>query len=340
MRISVTMLLMLLSFAAGAQTRLQLKQAELLVPRPWKQPVRSFVPSSEAPACDTLDTSDPAVKLILCEDGSWHYSKDFSVLADSSVFRKDWKTNVLNPYNTRLESLPFRITLSLADSASRFVCPCQVKVCSPFGRRRGRYHSGVDLPLPKGTPVPVAFDGEVRVAMSSRGYGNVVIVRHACGLETTYAHLSELKVGSGTWVRAGDIIGLGGSTGRSTGPHLHFETRYDGFAFDPQWLIDFENGILRQGVYVLKRRYLDSSCRYYPESEDDEEQILLSEEQERAEAERIAREKAAEKYHKVQSGDTLYGLALKYHTSVAAICKLNGIKADAPLRIGKSLRVK
>ena len=340
MRRVVTVLLMLLPFAAGAQTRLQLKQAELLVPRPWKQPVRSFAPGSEAPACDTLDTSDPAVKLILCEDGSWHYSKDFTVLADSAVFRRDWKTNVLNPYTVRLDSLPFRITLSLADSASHFVCPCRVKVYSPFGRRRGRYHSGVDLPLPKGTPVPAAFDGEVRVSMYARGYGNVVIVRHPCGMETTYAHLSERNVTPGAWVRAGDIIGLGGSTGRSTGAHLHFETRYDGFAFDPQWLIDFENGILRQGVYVLRRRCLDASCRYYPESEDDEEQILLSEEQERAEAERIAREKAAERYHKVQSGDTLYGLALKYHTSVAAICRLNGIKADAPLRIGKTLRVK
>ena len=340
MRVRATLLLFLLPVLAGAQTRLQLKQAELLVPRPWKQPVKSFIPGSDAAACDTLDTSDPSVKLILCKDGSWHYARDFSVLADSAVFRSNWKTNVVNPYDTRLESLPYRITLSLADSASRFVCPRQVRVFSPFGRRHGRYHAGVDLPLVKGTPVPAAFDGVVRLSRYCRGYGNVVIVRHACGMETTYAHLSERKVRPGDRVRAGDVIGLGGSTGRSTGAHLHFETRYEGFAFDPQWLIDFENGTLRQGIYVLRRRLLDRSCRYYPESEEEEEQIILSEEQERAEAERIAREKAAERYHKVQSGDTLSGLAVKYHTSVAAICKLNGIKADTPLRIGKTLRVK
>ena len=138
----------------------------------------------------------------------------------------------------------------------------------------------------------------------------------------------------------GDVIGLGGSTGRATGPHLHFETRYKGYAFDPQWIIDFESGDLRQGAYVLRRRLLNPSATYVPSSEDEEEEIYLTEEQERAEEERLARERAAARYHTIRSGDTLSGLALKYGTTVNAICKLNNITPTTTLRVGRSIRVK
>lgn len=333
--------IVLLPLMAGAQDRrLTVKEAEKLVPREIRKPVKSMIPGEKPPVHDTLDTSDPAVKIILFNDGTWRYERDVRAFADSAVFRKAWNANELNPYRTKLEDLPYRVTLCLADSASRFCCPNKVKVFSPFGWRRRRNHTGVDLPLPTGTPVYAAFDGRVRVSMYNRGYGNVVVVRHASGLETTYAHLKERNVQAGDYVSAGDVIGLGGSTGRSTGPHLHFETRYEGFAFDPQWLIDFETGTLRHGYFVLKRKYLSNTSRYYPESEDEEDEIYKAEEQDRAEAERIAREMAAAQYHTVKSGDTLYGLAAKYHTTVGAICKLNGISASTPLKIGKKLRVK
>lgn len=331
----------LLPLMAGAQDRrLTVKEAEKLVPREIRKPVKSMIPGEKPPVHDTLDTSDPAVKIILFNDGTWRYERDVRAFADSAVFRKAWNANELNPYRTKLEDLPYRVTLCLADSASRFCCPNKVKVFSPFGWRRRRNHTGVDLPLPTGTPVYAAFDGRVRVSMYNRGYGNVVVIRHASGLETTYAHLKERNVQSGDYVSAGDVIGLGGSTGRSTGPHLHFETRYEGYAFDPQWLIDFETGTLRHGYFVLKRKYLSNTSRYYPESEDEEDEIYKAEEQDRAEAERIAKEMAAAQYHTVKSGDTLYGLAAKYHTTVGAICKLNGISASTPLKIGKKLRVK
>jgi len=334
-------LVTLLPFAAVAQeARLSLKDAERLVPSESLAPVKSLIPGEKAEVHDTLDTSDPGVKIILCNDGTWHYTRDIAALSDSAVFRKCWKTGELNPYRTRLEDLPFRVTLCLADSASRFCCPRQVKVFSPFGRRRSRNHTGVDLPLPMRTPVYAAFDGRVRYSGYNRGYGNIVIVRHASGLETSYAHLSERSVQSGDYVSAGDVVGLGGSTGRSSGPHLHFETRYEGFAFDPQWLIDFQTGTLRHGYFVLKRKYLSALSKYYPESETEEEEIYKTEEEERAEAERIARELAAAQYHTVKSGDTLSGLAVRYHTTVNAICKLNGISSSSTLRIGKKLRVK
>lgn len=316
-----------------------MKRARELVPRPALDPVRSLIPGKQAPAVDTLDTSDPRVKLILCGDGTWHYAKDPDAAGATDVFTEHWSTNVLDPYKTPLQDLPWRITLSLADSASRFACPRQVKVFSPFGMRRHRRHQGVDLPLQRGEPVYAAFDGKVRYSSYSRGYGNIVIVRHECGLETAYAHLSERKVSAGDWVHAGDVLGLGGSTGRSSGPHLHFETRYHGYAFDPQWLIDFENGVLRHGVFVLKRKYLHEYSRYVPESEDEEEEIYLTEEQERAEEERIAREMAAARYVTVKSGDTLSRIAINNHTTVSELCRLNGITPKTTLRIGRKLRV-
>jgi hypothetical protein len=337
----IAVVCLLLPLMAGAQERrLTIKEAESLIPREIRKPVKSMIPGETPSVHDTLDTSDPTVKLILCNDGTWHYARDVRALADSAVFCKAWRTGELNPYRTKLEDIPWRVTLCLADSASRFCCPRQIKVFSPFGWRRRRNHMGVDLPLPVGTPVYAAFDGRVRCSMYNRGYGNVVIVRHASGLETTYAHLAERKVDAGDYVSAGDVIGLGGSTGRSTGPHLHFETRYEGYAFDPQWLIDFASGTLRHGWFVLKRKYLSNASKYYPESEEEEEEIYRTEEEERAEAERIAKEMAAAKYHTIQSGDTLLGLAAKYHTTVNAICKLNGITPSTTLKIGKKLRVR
>lgn len=339
-KILIAVLMLLPSLAGAQEGTLSYKEADRLIPREIKKPVKSMIPGEKPLVHDTLDTSDPAVKIVLFNDGTWRYERDVRAFADSAVFRKAWKTNELNPFRSKLEDLPYRVTLCLADSASRFCCPRQVKVFSPFGWRRRRNHTGVDLPLATGTPVYAAFDGRVRCSMYNRGYGNVVVIRHASGLETTYAHLKERNVQTGDYVSAGDVIGLGGSTGRSTGPHLHFETRYEGYAFDPQWLIDFETGTLRHGYFVLKRKYLSNTSRYYPESEEEEEEIYKTEEEDRAEAERIAREMAAAQYHTVKSGDTLYGLAAKYHTTVGAICKLNGISASTPLRIGKKLRVK
>ena len=171
---------------------------------------------------DTLDIQDGRLLLVLRDDHTWYYIKNFEKLAEDSTFVKDWIPNSTNPYRIPLDSLPLRSTICLVDSASTFVVPNQVKVFSRFGTRRGRAHQGVDLPLRTGTPVYAAFDGRVRASVYNSGYGNLVIIRHENGLETYYGHLSKREVEVGDWVHAGDEIGLGGSTGRSTGPHLHF----------------------------------------------------------------------------------------------------------------------
>ncbi len=103
----------------------------------------------------------------------------------------------------------------------------------PFTGAR-RFHRGVDLPAATGTPVRAVRSGVVRFAGERGSYGQVVIVDHGDGLETRYAHLSRVDVEPGTTVPAGTILGAVGSTGRSTGPHLHFETRQGGRAIDPE----------------------------------------------------------------------------------------------------------
>ena len=161
---------------------------------------------------------------------------------------------------------------------------------------------------------------------------NLVVIRHENGLETFYGHLSQRLVEAGDWVNAGEVIGLGGSTGRSTGPHLHFETRYNGFAFDPQWLIDFQKGELRHRLFVLKKKYFSP----YSSWEQDFEDELRNEEDDKKED----AEKAAMKFHVIRSGDTLSKIARNNGTTVSALCRLNGISQNTTLKIGRRIRVR
>lgn len=302
--------------------------------------ITTFAHGDGAPV-DTIDVGDDRYLIVLKDDNTWSIIKNTAALEDDDVFTHDWNTHVVNPYRERLDSIPYRVTICLVDSVSRFVCPYQRKVFSRFGIRHGRRHTGADIPYPHGTPVLCAFDGRVRLAERHKGYGNLIIIRHENGLETFYGHLSRIDVKPGDWVHAGDQIALGGSTGRSSGPHLHFETRYKGNAFDPEWIVDFENGKLRKNAFVLRRSYLSAYSKYVPESIDEEEEQYMSEEQILAEEERIAKERAAMKYHTIKSGDTLSGIAHRYGTTVSRICSLNqNLKPTTVLRLGRKIRVK
>jgi len=123
-------------------------------------------------------------------------------------------------------------------AASSFIKPLDARVSSNFGWRNiavngNRHHAGVDLAASWGTPVRAARDGRVERAGWWGTYGNAVALDHGDGSETRYAHLSSVSVAAGAVVRQGDVIGYVGSTGASTGPHLHFELRFDGRAVDP-----------------------------------------------------------------------------------------------------------
>lgn len=203
----------------------------------------------------------------------------------------------------------------LADNRNyKFINPIQGRITSKFGVRRWRYHYGTDIDLVTGDSLLSAFDGMVRVAKRSDSYGHVVVVRHLNGLETLYAHLSKILVKEDQIVKSGDVIGLGGNTGRSRGSHLHFEVRYLGAPVNPQDIIDFENGTLISDTLYLSYKHF----KYL---------------------EKVKELKKA-KFHRIRSGNTLSHLALRYGTSVSGICRLNGISRNTILRIGRRLRVR
>ena len=169
--------------------------------------------------------------------------------------------------------------------------------------RRGRSHMGLDVKVKIGDTIRAAFDGKVRISKyERRGYGHYLIIRHPNGLETVYGHLSRRLVDENDIVHAGDPIGLGGNSGRSTGSHLHFETRILGNAINPESLFDFPNHCIVTDSYVFTKN-------------------------------------KREVYYKVRSGDTLSGIASRNSTSVTNICRLNGITKNTVLRVGQTLRV-
>ena len=335
------LILTALAFMAGTLSvtyainpvRIDTVRTQLVVPRPALEPLKSLV-TSPTDAIDTLDTANEHIKVVLHADNTWHYYKTPSFQQVSGVYDSNWDDNSTNPYGIEQKDLPDEWAIWLVDSLDQYHCPFQGSVYhrGKFGVRRGRRHQGVDIPLKTGDPIYATFTGKVRVSKYWGAFGNLVVIRHDNGLETFYAHLSKRNVEVGDWVNAGDVIGLGGSTGRSTGPHLHFETRHNGFAFDPQWLIDFEKGTLRHRLFVLKKKYFNIYSNY---EQDFEDELKNEEDDKKEDAEREAM-----RWYTIKSGDTLGRIAINNGTTVNAICKLNGIKPTTTLKIGRKIRVR
>ena len=250
--------------------------------RPTK--IESIFDTNGLTVLDTLATENDAVQVILYSNNSWKYILNREVAKDSTIFEKYWDTTTLFPYKeVDMSGMPKSVVIDLVDSLTSYHCPYQGSVHprGKYGPRRRRQHQGVDLPLKMGDPVYATFCGRVRISQYNKGgYGNLVIIRHDNGLETYYGHLSERLVEPDQWVEAGQIIGLGGSTGRSTGPHLHFETRYYGQSFDPERLIDFKNGTLSRETFLLKKSFFS----IYSNAGQDFEDEIANEEQDKKEA--------------------------------------------------------
>lgn len=283
---------------------------------------------------DTIPSSSEGLNIVLYNDNTWRYVRNRNIdVLDETVFTQDWDTTKLQPYNVELKDIPISMVIDLVDSLKSYHYPFKGRITSKYGPRRRRVHQGTDIDLETGDPVYATFDGRVRVTTYVRGgYGNLVILRHDNGLETYYGHLSEINVKPNEWVTAGQVIGKGGNTGRSTGSHLHFEMRYKGQTFDPERLIDFSTGTLRRETFLLKRTYFSPYSRF---TQDFEEEIQSDEEDKR-----IAAEAAAIKYHIVKRGDTLGRIAINNHTTVTKLCQLNGIKKTSVLSIGQRIRVR
>lgn len=285
---------------------------------------------------DTLGTDDRYRKVVLFDNGSWLYYNLERPNVPDSLSDDHWDTEYIHSYrDIALKDLPEEVVLTLVDDEHGYCIPHPGPVTSQFKFRWHRPHRGVDIGLDTGDAIYAAFDGVVRTALPSRmtgGYGNVVVIRHVNGLETYYGHLSRYTVKAGDIVKAGECIGYGGSTGRSTGPHLHFETRYMGQSFDPERIFDLEHGKLRCEEFTLKKHYFNINSHY---GQTDQQSLSASK---KAPQDKSAKSKKV--YYTVRKGDNLSKIAKKNGTTVKKICQLNGIRANKTLKVGQRLRVK
>lgn len=247
-----------------------------------------------------------------------------------------WDTMYVRRYSEVPPSAGDSIALPLFNEYSTgFAFPVEGDFLSPFGYRGRRVHSGVDIKLEAGDPVSVAFDGVVRMARYYSGYGNCVVVRHYNGIETLYGHLSKIKVKINQEVKAGEVIGLGGRTGRASCNHLHFETRFQGKAFNPKQIIDFNTFSLISDTFNVTKATYGLSRDYMPSASSNE----ITADNNSTDKPK-AKSTKSKKYHTIKSGDTLSALSRKYGTSVKQLCSINGIKPTKTLKLGTKLRVR
>lgn len=278
--------------------------------------------------------------MLLYSNRTWAYVEDLNfdgilnpvlhekIFSDTSITKyiHNWEWNndecFTSDKKNNLALMKDTIWLCLTDSVhSEFHIPFNGSVTSGFGHRWGREHYGVDIDLHTGDTVRAAFSGKVRYSKyNGGGYGNLVIIRHYNGLETFYAHLKQCIVVPNQYVEAGDPIGIGGSTGHSTGSHLHFEVRFLDMPINPNEIINFKkyrlkkcNLLVRSGLFDPRAGSPNASGDYVS---------------------------ATKTYHRIRSGETLSYLARRYRTSVSRICSLNNIRPTTILRIGRSLRVR
>lgn len=251
----------------------------------------------------------------------------------------DW-SNAFVGYN---EMPPAEYRIDLRD----FHMPCYSRVVnSHFGYRRqfGRNHYGTDIKVYVGDTIRAAFSGKVRVVKDQgyrKGYGKYVVIRHNNGLETVYGHMSKHLVREGQVLRAGDPIGLGGNTGRSTGPHLHFETRLVGEKINPEVLFSFEAGDIRGDYYVYRRGGRSQLMAAHDVNNLPVQSIasaVAKAEESKAFQQQKMDRTSRSRIYKVRTGDTLSKIARKNGISVDHLCRLNNISRNKVLRVGQILK--
>jgi murein DD-endopeptidase MepM/ murein hydrolase activator NlpD len=240
------------------------------------------------------------------------YVADSALKIPCQHFYPKWVNTNPNPYSGSLgkEDTTLSLLLRGNELLGEFTLPIDNVITSKFGWRDGRNHNGIDVDLEVWDPVKTVFPGVVRVARTYGGYGRVVVVRHYNGLETTYAHLHRFKVKEGEVVTSGQVIGLGGSSGHSTGSHLHFEVRFKGRPINPLSFISFKEKDLVNDTLMLKRT--PHGYLAYPKG------IMI---------------------HTVKKGDTLYDIAKIYGTTTYKLAELNSIRRNGYLYIGQRIRV-
>jgi murein DD-endopeptidase MepM/ murein hydrolase activator NlpD len=239
-----------------------------------------------------------------------------------------WDTKSIDPYSIDAKEFDEPVDLELYNLAAghNWAMPlASMRQTSPFGPRWGRLHAGVDLDLETGYPVFAPFDGIVRVVnFNPGGYGKYMVLRHYNGLETLFGHLSKQGLESGTLVKAGDEIGLGGNTGRSTGAHLHYETRYEGNPFNPNQVYNFAIGEpLSDHLLITAQTFNIRALSLRNEYGSVGEKIKTR----------------SKVWTKVRSGDSLRSVAQRAGISASKLAKLNGLKMSSKIKAGRRLRI-
>ena len=283
-------------------------------PEPRQMPVPAFQPKDlkkELPivAEDTTDIEADSANLVEISEQMMINKEWFTLHEYYSV----WDSRSINPYN--IDARKFRDTVSLVlyvPPGENWSPPLEnIRVTSNFGFRAPRWHYGTDIGLDIGDSVRSVFDGIVRIRKNDpSGYGLYIVVRHKNGLETLYGHLSKQILDVGDEVKAGQVIGLGGNTGRSSGPHLHFETRYMGSPLNPNDVYDFNQNALKSDALTISA----ANFSYL------------------AETKKVV-------YHRVRSGDTLSRLAQRYGVTVSELKRMNKMGKSSALKVGQRLRV-
>lgn len=290
-------------------------------------------------------------------------------IEESEIPSKDiyhnWNNKDIRTGNTSSKFIKDTVLVLVADS-HQFVFPYKGKICSTFGPRGRRNHAGLDIKLSKGDPVVAAFDGVVRMAKNYSGYGKLVVIRHYNGLETVYGHLSKISVKINQKVKAGDLVGLGGRTGRATTEHLHFETRYLGVAFHPLHVLNFDNYQLAYDTLYVNRHTFKMTkvpVRKKPNSPDFDDDIKpidsipptpqfaidssltdslktpLTFDNKIVPKQNEKKTIKNSNFHIIHQGDTLYKISRKYDIPVAKICEINKIKPTDVLSIGQKIHL-
>lgn len=273
-------------------------------------PVMAFAQRNPDAVIDTVETRNGTV--LLYKNHSWEYLENepvmMSIEEDSTgLFNNQWINDQIFAYKIQRDSIKDTV-LVLCDSLHPFVMPVYGYLFRGFTYT----HKGLDIKLNRGDTVRAAFGGVVRYAKYNRGgFGSLVIVRHYNGLESYYAHNSKIVVKVNQVVKAGDPLALGGSSGRSRGPHCHFELRYKDIPLDPLRVIDYDKQKLIAVSFPVTKKV------FYPNDYD-----------------------VNAVYHKIKSGDTIGKLAKKYHNSIKEICAMNKIKTTTKLRVGSTIRVR
>ena len=266
--------------------------------------------STAASAQDLLAKQAPVDKKMKNVDSlflrKFIYNSDVNTLNFAEKLYDEWSNELTHYRNSTLLPDEFKIDLR------NFTMPTDSKqVTSAYGQRWGRLHAGLDIKVYIGDTIRAAFDGKVRIVKyDARGYGKFIVIRHPNGLETYYGHLSKQLVKENQLVKSGEPIGLGGNTGRSTGSHLHFETRLCGISINPAELFDFKNQDVTDDYYVFTKKThpQKTNTRMY--------------------------------VHKVRKGESLSSIARKHGTTVAAIYQLNHISKNTRLVSGQILKYK